>query len=114
MTVKFTKKGTYSDHLNPKEYSVASITATTSIKKPGVEIDEKDVVVKNLIIPTAELCRVMVGGSYTVNLGNYESAKIHVELSIPFPKTEIEQAYDFASEWVSKKVEEAVKQAKGG
>lgn len=50
---------------------------------------------------TAEpLCTVEFGSSYTHNLGNYQSAKVHVQLAVPCPPEEIDTAFEYAKTWV--------------
>lgn len=60
---------------------------------------EEEVDTTNLKVPDFQgvpVARVTVGASYTKNLGNYESAKINIEVSLPcFPvEEEIARAYD--------------------
>ena len=57
---------------------------------------------------------IMVGGGRTLNLGNYESARVDVHITVPCEKNSLDAAYDFATTWVSERIEEAVKLAKGG
>ena len=87
----------------------------------AVTVAKKDVLLKDeqTQFPTkpmekAQICTVNVGGSQTVNLGNYESAKISVSLTVPCLQGEIDDAYEFASSWVSGKIEETIKAAKKG
>lgn len=59
---------------------------------------------------------VGVEGSRTINLGNYESARIGVTLTVPCDPEHLEAAYEFGSDWLSGKIEEvesAIKTAKG-
>ena len=53
-------------------------------------------------------CSITVEGARTLNLGNYESAKIGVTLTVPCDSENIEAAYKWGTEWVSEKIEEAV------
>jgi hypothetical protein len=57
--------------------------------------------------------KVTVEGGRTLNLGNYESARIGVTITVPCDKGSIEESYQWATDWVSKKIEDAVKEAKG-
>jgi len=52
---------------------------------------------------TTEPAKVTVEMGMTVNLGNYESARIAVALVLPCYKEEIEDAYEFGREWVEKR-----------
>ena len=56
---------------------------------------------------------ITVEGGRTLNLGNYESAKLAVTVTVPCEPSTLEEAYDWATEWVSGKLEAAVKDAKG-
>jgi len=62
-----------------------------------------------LMVPANELMMLEVEGGRTVNLGNYESARVSVSLRMPCSKADLEEAYKFATDWVSGKVEEATK-----
>ena len=46
-----------------------------------------------------------VEASFTKNLGNYQSARISVKLDLPSPVDELEERFDFATEWVNGKLE---------
>jgi hypothetical protein len=65
---------------------------------------------------TAALARVRYAQGVTLNLGNYESQRIDVELAVPCrPGIDaIEAAYAFAQEWVDGKLAEEVEAARGG
>ena len=65
-------------------------------------------------IPLDKLCNLNVGGKMTINLGNYESAQIHCSLTVPCTKETLEDAYEYASSWVSDKIQSAVADAKKG
>ena len=55
--------------------------------------------------PETPYCMVGVDGSYTKNLGNFQSAKVGVCLSLPAQFDQIDEAFDFAAEWVNGKLE---------
>jgi hypothetical protein len=56
---------------------------------------------------------ITVGGGRTLNLGNYESARVDVSVTVPCDPDSLNDAYEYGSDWVSDKIEEAVKAAKG-
>lgn len=56
---------------------------------------------------------ITVEGGRTMNLGNYESAKLGVTITVPCEPHTLNEAYDFATDWISQKLNEAVKAAKG-
>jgi len=47
---------------------------------------------------------VSVDYAITMNLGNYESAKISVSVSVPCYKEEIDEAYEFAQAWAEERL----------
>lgn len=57
--------------------------------------------------------KVTVEGSHTVNLGNFESAKIVVGVTVPCNPDTLNEAYDFALGWCSERIQAEVKNAKG-
>lgn len=50
---------------------------------------------------------VSVSGSRTINLGNFESAKIEVHIAVPTALADINATHQFAVEWVEGKLDEA-------
>lgn len=88
---------------------------TTVSKKVGSDIAEsqtEEVLNKGVMVDKADLFNINVTGGQTINLGNYNSAKISVSLTVPTTKLELEDAYEFATSWVSKKLEEALGEIK--
>lgn len=57
--------------------------------------------------------QIAVEGGRTLNLGNYESARVGVTITVPCSQDTLNEAYEYATQWVSEKIEEAVKAAKG-
>ena len=55
---------------------------------------------------------IRVEGGRVMNLGNYETARVGVTITVPCSKETLEEAYSYATEWVSEKINEAVAQAK--
>jgi hypothetical protein len=104
------KTDDYMEHL--EAYSAVGVANVTNKDGSKTFLNETKVVIPNIVIPLHELCRVTAGGGHTINLGNYESAKITVEISMPCRKQDLSETYDFCTDWVSSKMEEAVKSAK--
>lgn len=77
---------------------IASSTEQSQVLHPGVFSDGMSITVE---------------GGRTINLGNYESAKVGVTITVPCDNTSLNEAYVFATEWISAKIDEAVKLAKG-
>lgn len=59
-----------------------------------------------------EPASVRVSLGMTVNLGNYESARIDVSLTVPCYKEEVEDAFEYAREWVEARTLKEVNAAK--
>ena len=55
---------------------------------------------------------ITVEGGRVINLGNYETARVGVSITVPCDKDSLNEAYEFATGWVSGRIEEAVKMAK--
>lgn len=51
-----------------------------------------------------ETARVTVDYALTINLGNYESAKIGVSVSVPCYVEEMSDAYEFAQAWAEERL----------
>jgi len=60
-----------------------------------------------------EPARVSVDYSLTMNLGNYESARIGVSVQVPCYKEEMDDAFAFASAWVEQRIQEERDKIKG-
>lgn len=56
---------------------------------------------------------IRVEGGRVINLGNYETARIGVTITVPCTKETLNEAYTYATGWVSERIEEAMKMAKG-
>jgi hypothetical protein len=53
-----------------------------------------------------EPAHVSVDYALTLNLGNYESAKLSVSVTVPCYKEEIDAAYEFASTWAEERIKQ--------
>jgi hypothetical protein len=51
---------------------------------------------------------VDVGYGLTLNIGNYESARVDVRVSVPCYREEMDDAYAYAKEWAEKRVQKEV------
>jgi hypothetical protein len=51
-----------------------------------------------------EPAKVVVNYGLTINLGNFESARVDVAAYVPCYKEEMDDAYEFASEFVTKRI----------
>lgn len=105
-------KQSYTDHLTAQPAK----SHVTIIKKDSlgehVTKDEDGGVSAPLVHKPNRLARVQVKYGKTINLGNYESARIDIALEIPADMDDLEPCYSFASEWVGAKMEELLKEVK--
>jgi hypothetical protein len=118
MGVQIKKPNPYDKHL--VSTPVTGTTTVTKSKSLGGGVKEESLVKsdvetvnKGLGVAKDQLHMIEVGGGQTINLGNYESARIDVRITVPCTKDDLEAAYEWASDWVSAKIQEAVSSAKG-
>jgi hypothetical protein len=119
MAVKINKPNPYAEHMVSTPV-VATTTVHTKLNKgKGVPKEEKlmasenETLSKGTVIPADQLHLIEVGGGMTINLGNFESTRIDVRLTVPCTKDDLEEAYEFATNWVGEKIGKAVAEAKG-
>jgi hypothetical protein len=119
MAVTVKKKSEFDQHV-PTKVVGKPVQANVSIQKkkaqeesPYVQTTQEEKVLNSALIPPDKLAHVHVSGTSTINLGNYESAKITVGLTFPTSVDDIGNAYDFASDWVSERMNKALKDVKG-
>jgi hypothetical protein len=110
----------YSEHLGkPKTVMAKPVVGLVTVekKKKGEVTDQvpTETVVEHpgLMFGNNPLMEIVVEGGRTMNLGNYESAKVGITIKVPCDPDQLQQAYEFATDWISKKLEEALKDAKG-
>jgi len=60
-----------------------------------------------------EPAKVQVGRGLTLNMGNYESARLDVGIEVPCYVEEVDSAYEWARRWVEKRIGEEHKSIKG-
>lgn len=82
-------------------------------KDAQIEEEDKVLEVHKFITEPAQ---VSFEVGVTMNMGNYESARVTVGLRVPCYKEEISDAYAYARSWAEKIIseeKEAIKEAKG-
>ncbi len=89
------------------------IQGTVGIKEQDSpeEVNQVDVEGAESVQPEGKpMANVGYGIDRTVNLGDFESLKIHVTLHVPseVDESEIEGNYNFCKGWVEKKMEEVI------
>jgi hypothetical protein len=112
------KPDKYGQHLTANP-----IKATTTTHKIGKAPDggkaeqlifaQDETLSKGQIIPPDKLFTISIGGGQTISTAPYENARIDVHLTVPCTKEDLEEAYEWASTWISEKIMEAAKAAKG-
>lgn len=65
------------------------------------KVSDETIEVRNF---QTEPARVAVDYGLTINLGNYESARIGVSITVPCYLEEANDAYTFAVDWVSERI----------
>ena len=100
----------YSQHLKTKPVT-AEVSSSKSVagKEVAQSMGETEILHAGVF---TDGMSITVEGGRTLNLGNYESAKIGVSITVPCDKESLNDAYTYATEWVSAKIEEAVALAK--
>lgn len=74
--------------------------------------DTEEIVHKGILLEAKKACVITVTGGSTVNLGNYEFARIDVALTMQVAEDELDAGYEFICTWVSEKIAKAVKDSK--
>ena len=65
-------------------------------------------------IEAAPIATVDVALSHTKNIGNYESLKFHVGITLPCAPSKVDSAYQVGTQWCQKKLENLVGEMSGG
>lgn len=101
----------------PQQYqskpALAQIAKELLASKQVIEQDSHQETLHPGILSSEPLCEVMVEGSRTVNLGNFESARIAVSVRLPCPKAQLAATYDEGVAWVNDRLVAMVGEVKG-
>lgn len=86
------------------------VVVTRSFRKNGEEPEKEEVTeetleVREFVTTPAETGQAL---GLTLNLGSYESARIDVRCYVPCYREEVEDAYDFASNFVKERIQREV------
>jgi hypothetical protein len=116
----------YAQHLNLPTHHYGKATAPPAQAKPITGMTSTEKTVGGVPLPSGieesetvhpgvltDGMAITVEGGRTINLGNYESARIGVSVTVPCDKDTLNDAYEFATEWVSGKIVEAITAVKG-
>ena len=88
----------------------------TRVRLTAGKVDDEEAVTEKLEVKPflTEVATVSVKAGATINLGNYESARVDVMLSIPCYIEEIDSVYEQAKDWVDTRVSKKYKELKEG
>ena len=105
----------YQQHLKEQMLETQPVTGMVSTSKSvsGEEIAGSLSETQTLNVGVfSDGMSIRVEGGRVMNLGNYETARVGVTITVPCTKDTLEEAYQYATEWVSNKINEAVGMAK--
>lgn len=92
----------------PAQVRAASAVVSRVYGKIGaVEAKNEELEVRTFVTQPAS---VEIGYGLTLNIGNYESARVDVKISVPCYAEEANAAYDFAKKWAEERVQAEVKE----
>jgi hypothetical protein len=115
MALKLKKNGTgtgkdYTEHLQTKPVTgMVSSSKSVAGKEVAASASETQTLHPGVFHNGMS---ITVEGGRVINLGNYETARIGVTITVPCDKDSLNEAYAFGTAWVSEKIDEAVKMAK--
>jgi len=93
----------------------AQASISKEIKNKGETVMEEtknETVDTQNTFPTPNaLCEVGFETSFTKNLGNYQSLKVGVHIKIPCLHGEIDQVFDYATNWADAKMQKLLGEA---
>lgn len=108
-------KSDYSKHLISKP--VEGNVLVEKVQKPNGDsaiVSIQDVTVNpGILVSKQKHMELEVGGGRTINIGNFESARIQVSVRMPTDPENLMMAYEFATNWVSERIQEATKDVQG-
>lgn len=64
------------------------------------------------VVSKVPLCTVSMTGGQTINIGNYNSVRFEVGLSMPCQAAEVEGTYEFIKNWLDMRLLELQKEVK--
>ena len=93
--------------------TTATVHRTIKDRVLGEQSSQTDVTIEVNTFAT-DPARVQVGYGTTLNLGNFESARVDVLVSVPCYKEEIDDAFVAAKKWVEEKVAAEIHEIRSG
>ena len=105
---------TYMDHLASKPVVAKMQTATKMAGEQwSEEVEKTEVINPGVMLPKDEMMQLHYEGGQTINMGNFNSAKFTVGVTMPTTKDTLAADYDWVTDWVSAKIAEAAQGIKG-
>lgn len=99
---------TQNSELSRKVSTKATVTRQYFVgKTPSSPMEVKNEELEVALFVT-EPAKVSIGQGLTLNLGNFESARIDVSIAIPCYREEVDAAYSYAQNWVEARLEAEV------
>lgn len=100
----------YDEHLAEDLVAMPVIGKIEVLNKDGIiQKEEEFEINKGVIMKKEEMCKIELNAGKTINLGNYESARIGVSITVPCSRDEIPETFEFARKWVDSKMNELTK-----
>lgn len=93
------------------EKKLAPVESFTKRMEGANEVSESETI--DVLEFVTEPAIVTVEYGVTINLGNYESARVHHGIKVPCYTEEIGMASKWAEEWVKEKVKQEIASVKG-
>lgn len=101
----------YTKHLVGKPV-IGTVSVQEKANKQIVKESSKQEVVHPYVVVPLNGYSINVSGGRTINKGNMEFTRVDVGIIVPCAKDSVNEAYEWASDWVSNKIEEAEKAVK--
>lgn len=87
--------------------TTVTVTKTCMGKDVGTDTAEDTLEVNKFVTEPAKISLTM---GVTINLGNYEGARVDIGISVPCYTEEVEATHKFASTWVETKLVKEIEQ----
>ena len=111
VTAKVTKPKKVKKTPSGGSFEVDTVKGIITIKNADGSEEVKELPIKEVFV-TKQMVNVGMSAATTINLGNYSSAKVTVSLYVPCEAVELEDTYDFITDWVNGKMNKIVNDIK--
>lgn len=101
------------EHVSKPIVSMVSVEKKLAGQKTNGAVANTKTEHPGVITSVKKLMQLTVEGGRTLNLGNYESARIGVIITVPCEMDTLEESYEWATNWVSDKIQAVEKDVKG-